>query len=57
MLLAVCAHATDYYVATNGDDTKDGLTTATAFKTIQKAISTIASDDTILVPMKGERTL
>lgn len=37
-----------YFVSTTGSDTYDGLTLATAFLTIQKAVDTAASFDTII---------
>ncbi|HZT42419.1 MAG TPA: right-handed parallel beta-helix repeat-containing protein [Chthonomonadaceae bacterium] len=50
MLLAVGAHATDYYVdVAAGNDANTGLSASAAFKTIQKAISTAATNDTVYV--------
>ncbi len=48
-LLAPAAHATTYYVATNGNDSADGLSWATARQTIQAAIDLTVSNDTVLV--------
>ena len=40
----------DYYVdVTNGDDSDDGTTTGTAFKTIQKAANVVDPGDTVLI--------
>lgn len=36
-LIACTAHATDYYVSTEGDDANDGLTAETAVQTLDKA--------------------
>lgn len=43
------AHATDYFVATTGDNTNDGLTEETAFATVDTAISKATAEDTIKV--------
>jgi len=47
--LAACAHANQFYVSPEGSDGNSGLTSLTAFKTIQKAINTAAANDSILV--------
>ena len=49
LLCGSFAWATDYYVSTTGVDSNDGLTAETAFATIDKAVSTAASADTIYV--------
>ncbi len=49
LLCGSFAWATDYYVSTTGEDSNDGLTAETAFATIDKAVSTAASADTIYV--------
>lgn len=49
LLCGTFAGATDYYVATDGSDTNDGLTAATAFATVDKAVSTVGAADTIYV--------
>ena len=38
-----------YYVSTSGDNTNDGLTPATAWRTITHAVANASSDDTIKV--------
>jgi hypothetical protein len=49
MVLAVCpVWASDYYVATNGDDTNPG-TLAQPFATIQKAADTMSAGDTCYI--------
>lgn len=49
-VFATCASATTYYVsASAGDDSKDGLTTATAWKSIAKVnAATFAAGDQVL---------
>ena len=47
-LLAVGAFATDYYVATTGDDNNDGLTSDTAYATIDKAVITATSSADVI---------
>ena len=44
---SILAHAATWYVRTDGDDTDDGTSTATAFLTIQKAINSAANGDVI----------
>ncbi len=46
---APSASAADYYVATDGDDARDGLTPSTAWRTIQKAASTVPPGSTVNV--------
>lgn len=41
--------ATDYYVSGSGDDANDGLSSATAFRTLTRALAEIDGDDRILV--------
>lgn len=43
------ANATEYYVSGNGRDKNDGLSTSTAFRTIQKAADLTQSGDTVFV--------
>jgi hypothetical protein len=44
------AYAATYYVSTSGDDTKDGLTTSTAVKTIKQGLNKAqSSGDTVYV--------
>jgi len=43
------ANATNYYVSGNGNDTNNGLSTSTAFRTIQKAAELTAPGDTVFV--------
>ena len=45
--------AADFYVSTEGDDSNDGLSRATAFRTIQRAIEAAHNDSLVLV---GEGT-
>ncbi|MHC4526916.1 MAG: LamG-like jellyroll fold domain-containing protein [Planctomycetota bacterium] len=47
VLVSAASWATTYYVDPNGDDTKNGLSWANAFATIQKAIDTASNYDTI----------
>ncbi len=48
LLAAVTAHATTYYVATNGNDAAAGAL-ASPWRTVQKAANTLAPGDTALV--------
>lgn len=48
-LISPYAWATTYYVDTNGNDAASGTSLAAPLKTIQKAISKVASGDTIYV--------
>lgn len=48
-LAAVSAQATTYYVATSGNNAADGLTTASAFRSIAYAVGRVAPGDTIQV--------
>ena len=48
-LLAPAAHATTYYVATNGNDSAAGTNWLTARQTIQAAIDLTVSNDTVRV--------
>ncbi len=41
--------ATDYYLSTAGDDTKDGLSSANAWKTLSKAVSTLSNNDKLFI--------
>lgn len=43
------AYATDYFVSGSGSDAADGLSSATAFRTITRAMATAGSGDRILV--------
>ncbi|WP_168442548.1 CBM96 family carbohydrate-binding protein [Pontiella desulfatans] len=45
----MAAHATDYYVATNGNDTANGKSVGNAFATIQKGIDEMSSGDTLYI--------
>jgi hypothetical protein len=48
--LVVCiAHSTNYYVKSTGSDSNNGLSFATAFKTIQTATNKVKAGDSILV--------
>ena len=38
-----------YYVKTSGDDSKNGLSEANAFRTITKAVSVVAPGDTVYI--------
>ena len=38
-----------YYVKTSGDDSKDGKSEANAFKTITKAVQSVAAGDTVYI--------
>ena len=49
LLCGSFAFAADYYVSTAGLDTNDGLSTESAFATIDKAVSTAVAGDTIYV--------
>jgi len=52
LILLICpmlAYATDYYVATDGNDSNNGLTTNTAWLTLSHAISASLGGDTIYV--------
>ncbi|MBU7583988.1 MAG: right-handed parallel beta-helix repeat-containing protein [Nostoc sp. TH1S01] len=53
--LAQATTGTTYYVSGSGDDSNDGLTTTTAFRTLQKAAKNIAAGDTVYV-MNGTYT-
>lgn len=46
---ATCTYATNYYVATNGNNIANGLTLATPFLTIQKAADVAQSGDIVYV--------
>jgi hypothetical protein len=48
-VIAMVAHATDYYVATNGNDTANGKSIGNAFATIQKGIDTMLASDTLYI--------
>lgn len=48
-MVSFFANAKDYYVATNGIDTNDGLTIQTPFKTFTKAYSMVVAGDRILL--------
>jgi len=47
--LAVAAHAADYWVATGGDDGDDGLSPATAWRTLPHAADRVGPGDTVHV--------
>ena len=47
--LTATASATDYYVRTDGNDSHDGLSLATAWKTIQHAADTLTTGDVVRV--------
>lgn len=51
ILLLTCfnAMATDYYVATNGNDSNSGTTTSSPFKNLQKAIDVVSAGDYIYI--------
>ena len=49
LLSAGSAHSATWYVATNGNDTAAGTNWATARRTIQSAIDTAISNDTVIV--------
>lgn len=51
ILLALCSHtrAATYYVRKSGNDSNAGTSTAAAFKTVSKAISTATAGDTVYV--------
>lgn len=49
LLASATAQATTYYVATGGNNAADGLTAATAFRTIAYAVSRVAPGDSIQV--------
>ena len=46
---ASAAMAATYYVKPTGDDTKDGLSEANAWKHVQKACATLVAGDTVLI--------
>jgi hypothetical protein len=46
---SVVLQATDYYLSTTGDDTKDGLSPANAWKTLSKAVSTLTNNDKLFI--------
>jgi MYXO-CTERM domain-containing protein len=49
VLASGAVYATTYHVATNGSDTADGLTAATAWFTIGRAQRTVRAGDTVMV--------
>ena len=49
LLLPAVAHATTYYDAVNGTNTATGLSTSTAFATVQHAVGVAASGDVVAV--------
>lgn len=49
LLTSMTAQATTYYVKTNGSDAANGTTWATAYATLQQALSTAGSGDQIWV--------
>ena len=49
ILLAVSAQATTYYVANGGNDSNNGVTTATPFQTIQHGINAANAGDTLQI--------
>lgn len=48
-VIAAVAHATDYYVATDGSDSNDGLSWNSPFATLAKAYSTAPSGSTVIL--------
>ena len=46
--------ATDYYVATTGNDANDGLSAETAFATVDKAITSAANDTDVIHVAAGD---
>jgi hypothetical protein len=46
---SLSAYATNYYVATNGNNTANGTSIGTAFATIQKGIDSMSASDTLYV--------
>lgn len=48
-IISVRAFAADYHVAPDGDDTNDGLTVATAWRSIEMAINRVDAGDTVWV--------
>jgi len=49
LMLSINAFAKDYYVSTSGDDKKDGLTEATAWRTISHAAKKAKSGDIVWI--------
>ena len=47
----------DYYVSTDGDDTHDGKTKESAFKTVNKALSMVEGEKNIIALLQGEHSL
>ncbi len=48
-LVSADIFAVTYYVSNSGNDTSNGRTAATAFKTLQRAVTAVAVGDTVLV--------
>jgi Secretion system C-terminal sorting domain len=49
LLVSIKSNATNYYVSGTGNDTNNGLSTTTAFRTIQIAADTVMPGDTVFV--------
>ncbi len=58
MLLAfsITTFATNYYVATNGNDSNSGTSTSSPFKTLQKAVAVVSAGDCIYI-MDGKHSM
>lgn len=46
-----------FFVSTTGNDNNDGLTPATAFKTLQKACNSLQTDNSLIGVLQGEYTI
>ena len=47
----------NFFVSTTGNDNNDGLTPATAFKTLQKACNSLQTDNSLIGVLQGEYTI